>query len=330
MRDNPPDKSEHPAVTARPSETSCCAPSFGASANIVNATPPARLKQDIPARFVRLSARRAIVGTARPLLPIDGEGLLREVRVGAVAVDPFAVTNEWFAAFVSATGYVTDAERVGWSFVFHSFAPAGAGPAKPAPGTPWWRAIDGARWDQPKGPGSTLEGIERHPVVQVSLNDARAFAAWAGGRLPSEAEWEYAARGGLGDVPYPWGEQAPTDGDFLPCNIWQGTFPDVDTGADGWTGTCPVDAFAPNGYGLYNMCGNVWEWCDQPMRIRSSRRELRARDDEFVAQGMMLMKGGSHLCHRSYCHRYRIAARSGSTSDSATGHIGFRLVFDLK
>jgi formylglycine-generating enzyme required for sulfatase activity len=246
-----------------------------------------------------------------------------------MAVDPYAVTNEWFAAFVAATGYVTDAERFGWSFVFHSFAPK-TGPAQSVPGTPWWRVIEGASWDHPSGPGSTLEGIWLHPVVQVSLNDARAFAAWVGGRLPSEAEWEYAARGGLGDVPYPWGEQVPTDDDFLPCNIWQGTFPDHDTGADGWIGTCPVDAFAPNGYGLYNMCGNVWEWCDQPMRIRSSRRELRARDDQLVAQRMMLMKGGSHLCHRSYCHRYRIAARSGSSADSATGHIGFRVVFDLK
>lgn len=283
----------------------------------------------MPARCVKIPAGRSLIGTTRPVFPIDGEGLFRTVRTGAFAIDPFAVSNAWFADFVAATDYVTDAERYGWSFVFHGRLEAAADSGRAVPGTPWWRVIDGARWDQPTGPGSNLDGLETHPVVHVSLNDARAFARWAGGRLPSEAEWEHAARGGRGDVPYPWGEQAPSDAGFMPCNIWQGQFPDHNTGADGWAATCPVDAFDPNGYGLYNMCGNVWEWCDQPLRVRSSSRALRARDSEFVAQGLMLMKGGSHLCHQSYCHRYRIAARSGSSADSTTGHIGFRVVFDL-
>jgi formylglycine-generating enzyme len=288
-----------------------------------------RAARAIPARAVRLPGGTSIVGTASPLVPVDGEGPLRTATVRPLAVDPFAVTNEWFAEFIAGTGYVTDAERFGWSFVFHSFVRPDAGPARPLPAAPWWRAVDGATWRAPEGPGSTVDERSDHPVVQVSLNDARAFAAWAGGRLPSEAEWEYAARGGLGDVLYPWGNRDPDDGDFMPCNIWQGQFPDRNSGADGWLSTCPVDAFVANGFGLHNMCGNTWEWCEQPFRIRSMRRALRAADADAADQRLMLTKGGSFLCHRSYCHRYRIAARTGNTADSATCHIGFRIFFDL-
>jgi formylglycine-generating enzyme required for sulfatase activity len=282
----------------------------------------------MPARFVRLPGGRSIVGTREPLIPIDGEGPVRTATIKPIAIDPFAVTNRWFGEFVAATGYLTEAERFGWSFVFHLFIAPRAEPARAVPGTPWWLAVSGANWREPEGPGSSIEDRGDHPVIQVSLNDARAFAAWAGGRLPSEAEWEYAARGGLGDVRYPWGSQDPDDQSFMPCNIWQGSFPDRNSGADGWLSTCPVDAFPPNGFGLYNMCGNTWEWCDQPLRIRSMKSALRAADAEAVERKLMVTKGGSHLCHRSYCHRYRIAARSGNTADSATGHIGFRVVFD--
>jgi formylglycine-generating enzyme required for sulfatase activity len=167
------------------------------------------------------------------------------------------------------------------------------------------------------------------PVVQVSWTDANAFAAWAGGRLPSEAEWECAAAGGLNDARYPWGDQEPDENDFLPCNIWQGTFPTENTATDGFAATAPVDAFAPNGFGLYNMAGNTWEWCADPFLIRSLARGARERSEAARVQNMRLLKGGSHLCHRSYCHRYRIAARTGAGSDSGTTHVGFRLVFDL-
>jgi len=286
--------------------------------------------QVIPDRFVRLPGGRSFVGTNTPLVPIDGEGPLRSVTVKPFAIDPFAVTNQWFEAFVRATGYVTDAERIGWSFVFHAFVALGAVETGAVSGTPWWRAVQGAAWRTPEGPGSSLDDRTNHPVVQVSLNDARAVAAWAGGRLPTEAEWEYAARGGLGDVRYPWGDEDPDDERFMTCNIWQGTFPERNTAADGWLSTCPVDAFAANGFGLYNMCGNTWEWCDHPFRIRSVSRALRAADIDAAARGLMVAKGGSHLCHRSYCHRYRIAARTGNTADSATTHIGFRIVFDRR
>jgi formylglycine-generating enzyme required for sulfatase activity len=270
-----------------------------------------------------------MVGTNRPIVSIDGEGPSRPVNVKPIAVDPFAVTNDWFSEFAAATAYVTEAERFGWSFVFHTFVSEDAGPVRAVVAAPWWRAVSGANWRAPEGPGSSIAGRGDHPVVQVSLNDARAFVAWAGGRLPTEAEWEYAARGGLGDVRYPWGDRDPDDQDFMPCNIWQGTFPDRNSGADGWLGTCPVDTFAPNGFGLYNMCGNTWEWCDQPLRIHSMKKSLRAADADAADRKLMLTKGGSYLCHRSYCHRYRIAARTGSTAESATGHIGFRIVFDI-
>lgn len=283
----------------------------------------------MPARFVAVPGGRAIVGTRQPLIPIDGEGRLREAGIKPFAIDPYAVTNGWFAEFVESTGYVTDAERFGWAFVFYQLLGAAAPVSGAVQGATWWRKVEGATWRQPEGPGSAIGDRLDHPVVQVSLNDARAFAAWAGGRLPLEAEWEHAARGGQGEVRYPWGNRDPDDEDFMPCNIWQGTFPTRNTGADGWVSTAPVASFEPNGYGLYNICGNVWEWCDQPLRIRSVSKQLRQADANAVAAGLYVTKGGSYLCHSSYCHRYRIAARTGSSADTATGHIGFRIVFDV-
>ncbi|MCP8939099.1 formylglycine-generating enzyme family protein [Alsobacter sp. SYSU M60028] len=271
---------------------------------------------------------RALVGTDRPFLPVDGEGPQRSVRLAGFQMDAHAVTNARFGRYVEATGYVTEAERFGWSFVFHAFlrdrslGPVGAAAA------PWWRRVEGACWRHPEGPDSTLDGRAEHPVVHVSWRDAAAFASWAGGRLPGEAEWEHAARGGLGDVAFPWGDRAPDDETFQPCNIWQGAFPHTDLGRDGWRGTCPVDAFESNGYGLFNMAGNVWEWCADPFRVRSLKRDAAARNATADAQGWRLMKGGSYLCHASYCFRYRIAARLGVPPDSTTGHVGFRLAYD--
>ncbi len=316
---------------------SCCLPSAprsasgapSASNDRVNSNQPGERRAAIlPKRLVHLPGGPSYVGTDRPLLPMDGEAPLRAVDVEAFAVDPFAVTNDWFAEFVTETGYLTEAERFGWSFVFFDLLPLDAPPAQGVVGAPWWRKVAGARWQEPEGPGSNLDERGNHPVTHVSLNDARAFAQWAGGRLPSEAEWEYAARGGLGDARYPWGDQDPDDRDFMPCNIWQGAFPQRNRVADGWFGSCPVDAFRPNGFGLYNMCGNVWEWCSEPLRT-DTKRKLPANGGDTAEPDLMLTKGGSYLCHASYCHRYRIAARTGNTPDSTTGHVGFRLVFDL-
>lgn len=278
---------------------------------------------------VRIPGGKARVGTNRPVILDDGEGPERLVTVAVFDMDAHAVTNERFARFVAATGHVTDAERFGWSFVFHRLLRDAASASQGVAGAPWWRRVEGACWAAPEGQGSDVSGREDHPVVHVSWADACAFAGWAGGRLPTEAEWEHAAAGGRSGAIYPWGHREPDDDAFQPCNIWQGRFPTENTRLDGWLGTAPADAYEPNGYGLYNMCGNVWEWCADPFRIRSLKRTAIMRNAEAEAAGSRLMKGGSYLCHASYCHRYRIAGRLGATPDTSTGHTGFRLVYDV-
>ena len=272
---------------------------------------------------------RPILGTTKPRIPNDGEEMRRAGALKPFRLGVTTVTNADFARFVEATGYQTDAERFGWSFVFWSDVPPSIPRTQAVVGIEWWRRVDGATWRDINGPGtSAATWHPDHPVVQVSWNDACAFAAWAGGRLPTEAEWEHAARGGLGDVPYPWGDAEPDDQDYLPCNIWQGEFPKRNTGADGYLATAPARSFKPNGYGLYNVVGNVWEWTADAFRIASLKKAARERAAAF--RGYRVAKGGSYLCHSSYCWRYRIPARSGNTPDSTTPHMGFRIAFDGK
>nr|WP_275888263.1 formylglycine-generating enzyme family protein [Nonomuraea lactucae] len=246
--------------------------------------------------------------------PEDGEGPVREVTVAPFAIDAFCVSNAWFAEFVEATGFRTEAERFGWTYVFAKFLPGPVRKSSPRPQqTPWWCGVPGADWRHPEGPGSDLEGRWDHPVVHVSWNDAVAYCAWAGRRLPSEVEWEYAARGGLEQARYPWGDELTPGGEHR-CNIWQGRFPTHDEAADGYSGTAPVDAYEPNGYGLHNVAGNVWEWCA----------------DWFDAGKVgRTMRGGSYLCHASYCNRYRVAARTSNSPDSSSGNLGFRCAADI-
>jgi formylglycine-generating enzyme required for sulfatase activity len=285
--------------------------------------------RSVPSRVVSLQGGSTRVGTDHPILLADDEGPSRRVRLEPFAIDPVAVTNGWFREFVKATGYQSEAERFGWSAVFFAFLPEPLCTTASAAGAPWWRKTQGASWKHPEGPDSSIEHRLDHPVVHVSHRDAQAFAAWAGGRLPTEAEWEHAARGGRETATYPWGDREPDDTSFQPCNIWQGAFPDQNLALDGFSGTAPVTAFEPNGYGLYNMVGNTWEWCADPFRIRSLSRAARERNSAARRARERVMKGGSYLCHRSYCHRYRIAARSGAAPDTSAGHLGFRLVFDL-
>lgn len=265
----------------------------------------------VPVSAVRLPGGTFLMGSDEGLAPPeDQEGPTREVTVDAFSIDTVAVSNDRFAAFVEATGHRTDAEAYGWSHVFAGHLPPRVADRLPrAASIPWWCAVPGATWCAPYGPGSDLAGLGDHPVVHVSHRDATAYAAWVGGRLPSEAEWEYAARGGLRGTRYPWGDDLRPGGEHR-ANIFQGDFPRHDTGEDGWAGTCPVDAFEPNGYGLRNAVGNVWEWCADGWR------------------GGYALRGGSYLCHDSYCNRYRVAARTANSDDASSGHAGFRMAWD--
>jgi formylglycine-generating enzyme required for sulfatase activity len=286
--------------------------------------------------MVRVDGGAFRMGGADPdAFPDDGEGPVRTVTLRQYHIDATCVTNAQFATFAKATGYVTDAERIGWSFVFDGLVGAAARAdvlAGGVPGAPWWRAVRGATWRTPRGAGSTVGDRPNHPVVHVSHADAGAYAAWAGKRLPTEAEWEMAARGGLDQARFPWGDDLTPKGRHR-CNIWQGTFPTRDTAEDGYAGTAPVKAFTPNAYGLYNTSGNVWEWCaDWFSTTWHAAERPETRDDPTGPPDgtARVIRGGSYMCHHSYCNRYRVAARTSNTPDSSTGHMGFRCAADAR
>ena len=259
--------------------------------------------------------------------PGDGEGPLREIDLSAFEIDTCAVSNADFATFVEDTGFQTESELLGWSFVFAGLLPEDFPPTQAAADAPWWRAVEGASWRHPEGPETGIEERIDHPVVHVSWNDALAYANWAGKTLPSEAQWERAARGGLESQPYPWGDDLTPDGQHR-MNVWQGVFPTENANEDGWYATCPVDEYQPNGFGLYNTTGNVWEWCADWFDV------FHDPSPPINPTGppdgdLKVLKGGSFLCHESYCLRYRTAARMALTPDSATSNTGFRCVRTL-
>ena len=319
-----------PTQTDNIKKPSCCTPA--AKHDATPKPPPAAAPITTthgPSRpAISLPGGTFLMGTDYPgAFPADGEGPVRPVSLSPFAIDTYPVTNRDFTAFVSATNYLTESERFQWSFVFWAhLPPERLNEARRRHRRRRSLVVQGPRsiLAPPRRPRLHIADRPNHPVVHVSWNDAAAYAAWAGKSLPTEAQWEYAARGGLEQKLYPWGDDLTPDGKHL-CNIWQGEFPRIDTAEDGFAGACPVDSFPPNPFGLYSITGNVWEWCSD--WFHTSFTTVPQHDPTGPGTGeTKVMKGGSFLCHASYCNRYRVAARTSNTPDSATSNIGFRCV----
>ena len=278
--------------------------------------------------FVTIPAGDFLMGTETGGCAGDGEGPVHVVELDAFRIDPYALSNARFTRFIEDTDHQTEAEAFGWSYVFAGLLPDDFPPTRAAAATPWWRAVEGATWDHPEGPDTNLEGRADHPVVHVSWSDAAAYASWSGTRLPTEAEWEAAARGGRAQKHFPWGDELEPDGRHA-MNVFQGRFPVANTGGDGWFGTAPVHAFAPNDYGLYNVTGNVWEWTADWYDPGWYAYAPRQNPTGPSRGHHRVMRGGSYLCHASYCNRYRVDSRTGNTPDASAANIGIRLAADL-
>ena len=324
-------------MTVPPDPPSCCAPAGqreGAVAPVVEVPRNPRSTRG----QVRIPGGTTWLGDAHDEgYPADGETPVHQVTLSPYLIDAKTVTNAQFATFVKATGWVTDAERDGMSAVFHLAVQASPGDVLGHPAaTPWWVTVRGADWRHPAGPRSSVADLANHPVVHVSWRDAQAYCRWSGKRLPTEAEWEYAARGGLDRARYPWGDDLLPGGRWR-CNIWQGDFPTRNTLEDGFLTTAPVTTFPPNGHGLHQPVGNVWEWCADAFAPTTYADRVASGDlTDPIAAGSedpgpdaggstyRVMRGGSYLCHDSYCNRYRVAARSANTAESSAGNVGFR------
>jgi formylglycine-generating enzyme required for sulfatase activity len=253
----------------------------------------------------------------------DGEGPARRVRLEPFYLSACCVSNDQFAAFVDATDYVTDAERTGWTLVFAGLLPPNFPPTAAVARAEWWRKVPGAYWRHPEGWHSTIDGRSDHPVVHISWRDACAYCDWAGTRLPTEAEWEYAARGGLDNRHFPWGDAWRPNGEQR-MNGWQGPFPVYNTLSDGYLATAPVTAYPPNRFGLFSMTGNVWEWTSDWFSVTAHRSRPYANPTGPVRGSRKVLRGGSYLCHASYCYRYRVSARNGKDPAYCSGDVGFR------
>ncbi|TAN68042.1 MAG: formylglycine-generating enzyme family protein [Methylobacter sp.] len=302
-----------------------------------------------PAGMVWIPGGEFVMGSRSEIARAD-EKPVHKVKVDGFWMDATEVTNEQFQRFVEATGYVTTAEQKPQMADIVAQLPPGSPPppaenltagalvfVPPKHDEGWWQWVPGANWRHPQGPGSSIKGLEQHPVVQVSWFDAVAYAKWADKRLPTEAEWEYAARGGLQEKTYTWGDASPHQGKPR-ANIWQGEFPTHNAGSDGYIGTSPVRSFEPNGYGLYDMAGNVWEWVEDwyrpdtylrrmgPMAIVNPKGPDSSLDPEEPFIPKRVQRGGSHLCEENFCASYRPGARMKASPDTGLIHVGFRCV----
>jgi formylglycine-generating enzyme required for sulfatase activity len=311
----------------------CCVPSIERAALLqVAASVFDRVTQGSTEGMIKLDGGPFLMGTnSAEGFTADGEGPVREITLDPFYIDAAPVTNAQFREFTRASGYRTEAERFGWSFVFQGHIPEERRAAlveDTVLAASWWCKVPGATWEHPEGPDSNIEARGDYPATHVSWNDAVEFARWAGKRLPTEAEWEFAARGGLEQKRFPWGDDLMPGGRHV-CNIWQGEFPARDLAEDGYSGTSPVNAFPPNAYGLYSVSGNTWEWCADWFHPSYHLVGVRTNPTGPARGKARVMKGGSYLCHESYCNRYRVAARTSNTPDSSTTNIGFRCVRDV-
>jgi sulfatase modifying factor 1 len=290
--------------------------------------PVLRIDQSMPMspRFIEISGGNFEMGDAFDEgYPADGERPVHLVEISSFAIAPTTVSNAQFSAFVDATGYRTDAEEFGSSVVFHMAVRSDDRDiVGPIAGAEWWIEVRGADWAHPAGPLSSWREIPTHPAVHVSWFDAQAYCAWAGVRLPTEAEWEFAARGGHVGRRFPWGDELQPDREIR-CNVWQGIFPSQNTLEDGFLTTAPVRTFPPNDYGIYQTSGNVWEWCADWFSATYYQASRRLDPTGPGSGTRRVMRGGSHLCHDSCCSRYRLAARYANTPDSSAGNLGFRV-----
>ncbi|EDO49703.1 predicted protein [Nematostella vectensis] len=278
--------------------------------------------------MVRIEGGEFTMGTNKPYIVVDGEGPARKVRLRPFYMDIYEVSNREFELFVNATGHKTEAEVFGDSFVLGSRVSKEIEKDihQAVAAAPWWLPVKGAYWRRPEGPDTDIRERMNHPVLHISWNDAVAFCKWSGKRLPTEAEFEYALKGGSDDTLYPWGNELLVNGKHM-ANLWQGRFPVENTAEDGYEGTCPVTAFPQNGYGLYNIIGNAWEWTSDWWNVRHTS-DFQDNPTGPTTGKDKVKRGGSYMCHESYCYRYRSAARSQNSPDTTASNLGFRCASD--